>query len=840
MSGNTDQTSLLPVYHASGSVQEEKNRPFCTSPKLLFSVAVLAAVAITFVLLGVLVWKKSSDSNVTPNRSNLFAFDDYFNKSMKPQFASVQWLPEQSAFIEQKQNNDIVKVDLPNLTPTVLASAADLTELGDITQYLASPDNKYLLLATDHQLVYRHSGLDVWWIYDVQAHTKVKLGHGQPLQYVQWNPNTNKHQIAFVRDNNLFISNAETPNDEITITTDGKNNQKINGLCDWLYEEEILAQSYAYWWSPDGNYVAYLIFELNDEPEYEFDEFYMPDNIEYRYKYPRPGQNNSIVTLGLYDVQAKTVSSPSIALYAEQYVSAVAWFGPHKLVTRILNRQQNAWILLMIDAISKETSTLSSEMHNQYFDPHQNALTYVPAFGLLNDSYVDLMVIDNQNHIVLFNAQNGEKIREVTWGSDWGVDEVVAYHQQHHVLYFIGWYGIPNYDRALYAVSLFDGMTPTLPKLLIPRPNPNYGTFQTVSFSDDANYFVMSEQADVPATYLMSVGEQGIKPTIIDTLRDNTAVLARLSLKALPKVEYFTFPGTIENTTLNGYIMYPADYVLPFSMEEASRRFRPLSFISESLSLSPSLTPDKRNNNVFPTLLSFYGGPGNQQVSRKYTPRYTDWHTYLVSTHRFIVMVMDGIGTGGKGDDFQKKFTFHQLGINEAKDVLRGVEFLRSLSFVDSDRIAIWGWSFGGFLSSMVSGDKDARANWIRATMSVAPVTDWRLYDSAYTERFMGTPATNLQGYEQTSLLPRAARFCRDGFHYLLVHGTGDDNVHFQNSAVWNDALVDVKAQYNEFFYTNRAHNLKHYKTGADNPHLYRMLTNFLLDKMEVDNSENL
>jgi len=241
----------------------------------------------------------------------------------------------------------------------------------------------------------------------------------------------------------------------------------------------------------------------------------------------------------------------------------------------------------------------------------------------------------------------------------------------------------------------------------------------------------------------------------------------------------------------------------------------------------------------YPVIVYVYGGPGSQEVTTAYpyTTGTKGWHLYMVSSQGFLVFVVDGIGTGGRGDAFEKNYTYMQLGVNESNDVVRAVQWLRSKCYVDKNRIALWGWSYGGYLSGMVATDPQANSLF-KSIMSVAPVVDWRLYDNIYTERYMQTPNSNPLGYNVSSVLYRLQMSPSNWINnFLLVHGTGDDNVHFQNGALLAQALQSENIQFESMFYTNRDHGLRG-PQGQANKHLYRMFTDFLLRTMDITETD--
>jgi len=324
-------------------------------------------------------------------------------------------------------------------------------------------------------------------------------------------------------------------------------------------------------------------------------------------------------------------------------------------------------------------------------------------------------------------------------------------------------------------------------------------TMQSASFSSDGEYAIISETSVQPSSALYAVGANGVSPQLIASLQDNRAMNAALSAYALPSQQFTRLPGVIPGTMLNAYWLFPPGF-------------------------------NGGCDTQYPTVVFVYGGPGSQQVTSAFQVGSGDtrgFHTYLTGALHFIVLVVDGIGTGGQNDSFQKATTYMNLGVNEARDVVNAIAWASTMCFVDSDRVALWGWSYGGFLTSMVA---TSNSGLLRTAMAVAPVTDWALYDSIYTERYMRTPSENLYGYNISSVLNRVGSIDTD---YLLVHGTGDDNVHLQNSAVWVKTLVENNVQFSLMYYTNRDHSLRG-PEGQTNQHLYRLLTDHLLRNMDL------
>ena len=554
---------------------------------------------------------------------------------------------------------------------------------------------------------------------------------------------------------------------ETQLTFDGKRNQIINGMADWVYEEE-LSQAQYFSWSPDGQKIAYLRFDESQVKEFAmtlWGELY-PD--EYRYKYPKAGEDNSVVSVHIYDLTTQKTTTLDFGKDFDGYYPRIYWLpNSTDLITLTLNRHQSH-----LDFI--RYNTLTQQYDLIYTDENKCWLEISDDYYFMNDNKTMIVTSerDGWNHI--YKVEFGGAITQLTQGA-WDVSSIAAVDQKAKLIYYLS-NESHTLNRDLYVINM-DGKKK---KML------SSGTgWNSVSFCANSRFYrnTYSDRA-TPSIYTINRadGKQ------LRVLEDNAELKNRMTEYGFTPSEFFTFT-TGEGISLNGWMIKPADF---------------------------------NQNNKYPVLMYVYGGPCSQEVENSFS-RSQDFAWYqMLAQHGYIVVCVDGRGTNARGDEF-RKCVYRNMGHYEAIDQIATANYLKTLPYVDSQRIGIWGWSFGGYLSAL-SAFKSGKT--FKMAISVAPVTNWRYYDNIYTERFLQTPQENPDGYDLNSPITYAKDL---NTKYLIVHGTADDNVHFQNAMDLVTALNKAGKQYDQFFYPNKNHFIRGENTRA---HLYTKLTNYILENL--------
>ena len=638
-----------------------------------------------------------------------------------------------------------------------IVSSASLEGVENFTSYHFSNDETKILLATEVASIFRRSTLGIFYIYDIPTKSLTKIADAK-IQEPTLSPN-GKH-VAYVLDNNLFLMELASGRTE-QVTTDGVKNKIINGVTDWVYEEEF-AFVRAFEWNANGSKIAFLRFDETDVPEFSMD-VYGTDKYpsQHVFKYPKAGEDNAKVSLQLYDVVGKETSV--INLGDAYYVPRIQWMNnANALSVQTINRHQNHLKLHLIDARTNSVSTLLEEKDKAYVDIHDN-LTF-----LADDSFIWTSEKDGWNHIYLYNS-DGELMNQITQG-DWEVTKYYGYDQNEDKIYYQstengsinrGIYSIESNGKGKMGLATESGRN-------------------TASFSADFTYFINTfSSATTPPVYTLHKALTGKK---VKDIKDNKALLNKLSAYAFSPKEFSTI--TINGNDLNMYMIKPKDF-----------------------------DPAKK----YPLFMYQYSGPGSQNVSNSWMSANDYWHQKLVS-EGYIIACVDGRGTGFKGSDF-KKVTYLNLVKYETEDQIAAAKKLSELAYIDENRTGIWGWSFGGHMATncILKGNDT-----FEMAIAVAPVTSWRFYDTIYTERFMRTPAENPGGYDDNS--PFNYPELLKG-KYLLIHGSGDDNVHVQNTMRMVEALIQANKQFEWGIYPDKNHGIY---GGNTRIHLFNKMTNFL------------
>ncbi len=631
--------------------------------------------------------------------------------------------------------------DYKTLSKTkTIVSSADLNGVTSFSSYEFTSDETKLILATQIEPIYRHSSLGIFYVYDLLSKSLIKISD-QKIQEPTISPNGK--EVAYVANNNIYIFNLESKETE-KITNDGEKNKIINGVTDWVYEEEF-AFVRSFDWNADGSKIAFLKFDETDVPEFSMDiygtELYPKP---YVFKYPKAGENNAVVTLHMYDVKKEELSK--VALGDAYYIPRIKWMNnKNHLSVQTLNRHQNHLRLLDVNVATNSVSLLLEEKDKAYIDITDN-LTF-----LAGDSFIWTSEKDGWNHIYLYD-QDGSLVNQITKGN-WEVTRYYGYDQNEDRVYYQSTEN-GSINRGVYSIDSSGGTK----KILAAESGTN-----AADFSSDFTYFINTySSATTPYKYTLHKALSGKK---VKNIKDNENLLKTLQAYETSKKEFSTI--SINGNELNMYMIKPKNF-------DTAKKY--------------------------PLLLYQYSGPGSQNVANRWGSGNDYWHQMLAS-EGYIVACVDGRGTGFKGSDF-KKVTYLNLVKYETEDQIAVGKKLSELAYVDENRTGIWGWSFGGDMATncILKGN-----DVFEAAIAVAPVTSWRFYDTIYTERFMRTPAENPNGYDDNS--PFNYPELLKG-KFLLVHGSADDNVHVQNSMRMIEALIQANKQFDWAIYPDKNHGI--------------------------------
>lgn len=710
-------------------------------------------------------------------RDNQLTFDHLFDGSFVPETVrSVNWMQD-GEFYTSLANNpqegtvELRKNSILDGSYEVILSSEELVPDGwtnpiRLENYSFSDDESMLLIETDVDRLWRRSTQSHFYVFDLESRELTKLtGDVAKQSYATFSPQGN--QIVFFRENNLFLVDLETGS-ETRLTFDGKENEIINGAADWVYEEEFYFAK-AFFWSPDGRRVAFYRFDESHVKEFVMQQWGRDYPEEIRYKYPKAGYRNSIVTIGVYDIETGETTWMDTGEETNQYIPRINWTrDPEVLSIRRMNRLQNRQDLMLADVNSGDAKIIKTETSDAWINVNDD-LTFLEN----GRQFIYVSEEDDYNHIYLYDI-DGNLIRQVTSGN-WEVARYHGYDEKTETFYYLSTEDSPL-ERHFYRINA-DGSGKE-------RLSTTAG-WNTVNMATDFSYYLNYVSSDdYPQIVTLHNGEG----ELLQVLEDNAGLEERISTFNLPEKVYTTI--TVADTVeLNGYWLKPLDF-------DETREY--------------------------PVLMYVYGGPGSQAVQNQYEGRDRGlWHRYL-TTQGYLIFCVDNRGTGGRGQAFSKQ-VYKRLGEYETKDQIEAAEQLAGLPYVDADRIGIWGWSYGGYVSTLALA---YGADIFSMAIAVAPVTDWRYYDTIYTERYMQTPQRNPSGYNNYAPVNVADKIKG---RYLLAHGTGDDNVHFQHAIEMTDALIEAGVQFKNLYYPNRAHAIA---GGNARRHLYEAMHDFVLQNL--------
>ena len=651
-----------------------------------------------------------------------------------------------------------------------------------IDEYSFNSTEDKLLIASRHEEIYRRSDKAFYYIYDCKTKEIILLADTTKGKQSFATFSTDGTKVAFVRDNNLFVRvlvpealqvegelyvSAVNPEEEIQITRNGSDNEIKNGIADWVYEEE-LSLSKAFEWSPDGSKIAFLRFDESEVKEFLMELYGELYPESFRYKYPKAGEDNSLVEVHIYDLKSKRTTKLDMGDNSNCYFPRIYWLpNSTDLITLKMNRHQNKLEFIRYNTLTQKQDVVFTDENSRWLDVND-------SYYFMDDSKTMFLTSERDGYNHIYKVVFGGAITQITKGA-WEVADICAVNTKQKQIYYLS-NESHTLNRDLYVIG-FDGKKKTM--------LTDGKGWHRVKFSHNTNYYLdnYSDNNTPPihAIYKNS-GRQ------VRVLQDNAALKKRAEEYGFAKKEMFNFT-TDEGVSLNGWMI------------------KPLTFDSEK---------------KYPVLMYVYGGPGSQEVNNSWF-RGMDLAWYqMLAQKGYIVVCVDGRGTAARGDDF-KKSIYKQMGKLESEDQMATARYLKTLTYVDSDRVGIWGWSFGGYLSSLAMFKGDGL---FKMAMAVAPVTNWRYYDNIYTERFLQTPQENPSGYDDNSPIFHAEKLKGN---YLLIHGMADDNVHYQNAVDLTTALIESNKQFTHFFYPNKNHFIV---GGNTRLHLYTLLTNYVLENL--------
>lgn len=712
--------------------------------------------------------------------SNIWVTYDYYPFSP----SEFRWMQDDQYYSVLEEGKGIARFSIENekkVEDLLSFQELDLGEIAasSISSYELSDDEQSILLKANVASVYRRSKRQQVLVAR-RGKTETFLIHGgEMVRNPSFSPDASK--IAYVGDdNNLYYTDLATQQ-EIQITQDGAPNKIINGHTDWVYEEEF-AFVKAYDWSPDGQKIAYLRFDEEAVKQWNMTEYGTLYPEQFQFKYPKAGEDNASVIPLFYDLVKKENREVELDGLEDVYFPRIKWTqDPHTFALLRMNRLQNELEVILADASTGATQIVLQETSETYVkEPTDDLWYFLPD----NQGFLWLSESSGYRHLYHY-AWDGTLVKTITEGA-WEIDEIVGIDEANELIYYTSTEASPL-ERHLYRVSLTGGKKKRLTK--------EAGT-HNITASTNCTYFVdeYSSLTQVPITRLTDAKGKEIK-----VLETNQRLARNYERHQLATPSFFNFSYTPsyrgqaddEPIELNGWMIKPADF---------------------------------DENKEYPVLMFVYGGPGSQEVLNAWgsgDPFNFMWFQMLAQ-QGYIVACVDNRGTGGRGTAF-RNVTYADLGKYETIDQIAAAKYLGDLPYVNAERIGIWGWSYGGYMTSLCLTKGNGT---FKMGIAVAPVTNWRFYDTIYTERYLKRPQDNPRGYDLNSPINYADQLKGN---YLLIHGTGDDNVHFQNTVEWVDALIAADKQFDVFFYPNRNHGIY---GGNTRLHLYQKMTNFVMNNL--------
>jgi len=645
-----------------------------------------------------------------------------------------------------------------------IVDSKDLNEIGAFDNYAFSKGEDKLILSTNSERIYRHSSVGVFYVFEISS-KKLQLISPNKIQEPTFSPDGTK--VAYTYNNNIYIKNLIN-NGTIQVTFDGEKNKIINGITDWVYEEEF-AFVRAFDWNGNSDKLAFLRFDESEVPEFSMDiygkDLYPSQQV---FKYPKAGEKNALVTLHIFNLQTKKRAQVDLGDKAQYYIPRIKWTNnTNALSVTTLNRHQNNLNLLFVNGSSLESHLVHNEKDAAYVDITDD-LTY-----LKDNSFIWTSEKDGYNHIYHYSS-SGKLINQVTKGN-WEVTKYYGYDDSTNRIFYQS-VEDGSTNRTIYSIKL-NGKDKK-------RLSSNSGT-NSAAFSNSFNYYINTySDAGTPPIYTLNEARSGKQ---LKEIKNNKWLTEKLLNYNISPKEFFSLKTN--NGEFNAWMIKPNDF-----------------------------DPNKE----YPLFMYQYSGPGSQSVANRWNGNDDYWYQMLAQKG-YIIVCVDGRGTGFRGRDF-KKVTYKELGKFEIEDQIDAAKELGKLAYIDNNNIGIWGWSYGGYMSSLAI---TKGADTFKMAIAVAPVTSWRFYDTVYTERYMQTPQENASGYDENSPINHVEKLKGA---YLLVHGSGDDNVHVQNTMRMKNALIEANIPFDSEIYPDRTHGI--YRGKNTRLHLYNKMTNFIEDHL--------
>ncbi|XP_034042882.1 dipeptidyl peptidase 4 [Thalassophryne amazonica] len=702
-----------------------------------------------------------------------FTLADYFNTSIRWKSYNLLWISDKE-YLHKTREGNIFSYNAETKEETLYLSNSTFEQVGAI-DYMLSGDYKYVAFESNYTKQWRHSYTASYSIYDRENSTFVtSVNLPDSLQYFFWAPTGNK--FVYVSKFNIFLKSSVTA-EAIQLTYNGKKNEILNGVCDWVYEEEVFASGGAMWWSSTGKFLAYAEFNDTQVPKVEF-SWYGSEQYPETVVLPYPKAGTTIPTVKLYVVDTTDISRrsrvvvPSSVASGDHILCSVTWVTDERVAVQWVTRKQNYVIVQIYDLDGnswKETQKFEQTSKTGWVGHYAP----LPLFFAEDNLSFYKVMSDTHSYKHIHYVKSG-KAMPITSGK-WEV--IYISKLTNDSIYYVSneYQGTPG-KANVYKIMIGDSHS--APLCLTCDRYKDRCQYNSAYFSVNASYYRMDCYGPgLPLYAVIDNRDSAAEPVILEDNKELESILSE-----------FQMP-TIHHGTLR-----VASFDLWYQM---------------------MLPPNFKKSKKYPLLIDVYGGPCSQRVNYRFK---LNWGTYLSSSHGIIVASFDGRGSGYQGDDIMHAI-YKRLGTFEVEDQLTAVRKFIDMGFIDQNRIAIWGWSYGGYVSSLALG---AGTGLLKCGIAVAPVAKWDYYDAVYTERYMDTPTANSDGYKNSSVMARAKNF--KSVDYLLVHGTADDNVHFQQAAQISKALVDEQVEFETMWYADKDHHLR----GSSSHHIYTLMSHFL------------
>ncbi|RLV91636.1 Dipeptidyl aminopeptidase B [Spathaspora sp. JA1] len=699
------------------------------------------------------------------NKKIPFSNEIYNSHILAPKFKSIQWISEpdsrsndKGAYVIKQEHDDGFKVVVKSMDDEeysyVLIDKSTFTYNHieyDIDDYIASPDLKSVILKTNVTGRFRHSTLALYWILNIE-HGKIHPVYNDQdlISTVSWSPDSSN--IVFIYNNNIYLKNIQADSVK-QITSDGST-QLFNGKPDWVYEEEVFGSDIVLWWSPNGNKFTFLRSNNTQVPEFTIPYYTHEGNQDYpeisKVKYPKAGYPNPIVDVLTYDLTSEKLDEHALKSHAikpkDRLITEVVWIGESILV-KTTNRASNKQEIFLID--EKNVDLIRSEhVSNSWFEISSNTI-FVPknkTLGRKYDGYIDTVIDAGYNHLAYFSPPENPDGKLLTQGNWEVVNGVEAFDYTNNQVYFTSTMK-SSIERHVHSINLLDHTNDGLPYI---KDITTKEGWYDVSFSSGARFLYLSDRG--PGVPTQRINDLKMNKHVI-TIEDNRELTKKLTKYDIPQIKYETIE--LQDQELGDTFLVNCKVTYPLHFDQ-----------------------DKK----YPVLFFIYGGPGSQQVTKQWSTN--SFSSVVAAELDTIVVTVDGRGTGYNNLNFKlgsyfKFIVRDQLGKYEAKDMISAGKLFAQRSYVDPERIAIWGWSYGGYLT-LKTLESDVPDSVFSYGVAIAPVTNWKLYDTIYTERYMDTPEHNPIGYT-TSSIHNYTNFAHVK-RFFVGHGSGDDNVHLQHS----------------------------------------------------------